>query len=394
MVYAAGAGAADSILAYEMTLQTRDSATNDDIQARYRLQFGDDSGAFELDVGFACPGTGVTAVFGASGSGKTTLLRCIAGLQHVSDGYLRVKGETWHDKSRNLPVHKRSLGYVFQEASLFPHLTAAGNLDYARKRAWPGARQVDYAQIVELMGIGKLLSRRPQQLSGGERQRVAIARALLINPRLLLMDEPLASLDAARKREILPYLEALHDEFSLPILYVTHSLDEVARLADHLVLLEQGRVAARGETTQVLARLDLPVDLGEDSGVVLAATVKRRDAAWHLARMDVAGGSIWVRDAGDAAGTVLRLRVLARDVSVSLEADQRSSIVNRLPCRIDAIAEDRDDAMALLRLVLAGDGAEEGAQLLARVSRRSLHELGLTPGMAAWAQIKSVAILR
>lgn len=378
-----------------MALKERRADVTDTVEAHYRLRFQGERGtAFDLDVALDCPGTGVTAIFGASGSGKTTMLRCIAGLQEVANGHLRVKGESWHDADHCLPVHQRPIGYVFQEASLFPHLTAAGNLDYARKRAWPGDRQVDYAQIVELMGIDHLLSRRPQQLSGGERQRVAIARALLINPRLLLMDEPLAALDAARKREILPYLEALQDEFSLPILYVTHSLEEVARLADYLVILEQGRVAAQGETTQVLARIDLPVDLGEDSGVVLAGTVAERDAEWHLARVELAGGAIWVRDGGDAFGTALRLRILARDVSVSLEAGQRSSIVNRLPCRVESIVEDRDDAMALLRLQLSGAAEEAHAHLLARVSRRSLHELGLTPGMAAWAQIKSVAILR
>ncbi|MEX2469397.1 MAG: molybdenum ABC transporter ATP-binding protein [Pseudohongiellaceae bacterium] len=378
-----------------MALKERRADVTDTVEARYRLHFhGEHGAAFDLDVALDCPGTGVTAIFGASGSGKTTLLRCIAGLQEVTSGHLRVKGESWHDVDHCLPVHQRPIGYVFQEASLFPHLTAAGNLDYARKRAWPGDRQVDFAQIVELMGIGHLLPRRSQQLSGGERQRVAIARALLINPRLLLMDEPLAALDAARKREILPYLEALHDEFSLPVLYVTHSLEEVARLADYLVILEQGRVVAQGETTQVLARIDLPVDLGEDSGVVLSGTVAERDAEWHLARVDLAGGAIWVRDGGDAPDTALRLRILARDVSVSLEAGQRSSIVNRLPCRVESIAEDPDDAMALLRLQLSGAAKEANAHLLARVSRRSLHELGLTPGMAAWAQIKSVAILR
>jgi molybdate transport system ATP-binding protein len=206
------------------------------IRARFRLPYP----AFTLDVDVDLPGGGITAVFGRSGSGKTTLLRCIAGLEPTADGLLTVNGETWQDGARRLPVHRRSLGYVFQEARLFPHLSVAANLDFGRRRIAERERRVSLTQAVELLGIAHLLERRPERLSGGERQRVAIARALATSPRLLLMDEPLAALDHARKQEILPYLERLHDELEIPVLYVSHSPDEVARLADQIVVMDDG----------------------------------------------------------------------------------------------------------------------------------------------------------
>jgi molybdate transport system ATP-binding protein len=233
------------------------------IHARFRLPYP----AFTLDIDVDLPAGGVTAVFGRSGSGKTTLLRCIAGLEQTLDGSLIVNGETWQDGSYRRPVHQRALGYVFQEARLFPHLSVAANLDFGRRRIAESERRVSLAQVVELLGIAHLLERRPERLSGGERQRVAIARALATSPRLLLMDEPLAALDQARKQEILPYLERLHDELAIPVLYVSHSPDEVARLADHIVLMEDGRAVAQGPLTETLARVDLPLRLGEDVGL-------------------------------------------------------------------------------------------------------------------------------
>lgn len=359
------------------------------IALNLRLSYGP---AFDLAVETTLPGTGITGIFGASGSGKTTLLRCLAGLQKNVQGQLSVNGETWHDSGGSIPAHRRPIGYVFQEANLFPHLSAGQNLDYARQRADAQGAAIADEDLLGLLAIKPLLDRKPAALSGGERQRVAIARALLIQPQLLLMDEPLAALDAPRKREILPYLEALHRELDIPVLYVTHSLEELARLADHVLVLEQGRVVEQGPLTEVLSHLDSRLQSGDDSGAVLSGQVCERDSQWHLARIAFPGGELWVKDTGEVEGDSLRLRILARDISISLSDDARSSIVNRLPCQVLEVADDADEAMASLRLQV-GDTAA-ASTLVARVSRRSVHELALKPGMPVWAQIKSVAILR
>lgn len=348
--------------------------------------------AFRLDIDVRCPAQGVTAIFGASGSGKTSLLRCIAGLLKPDSGKLIFRGETWYDSQFFLPAHKRPLAYVFQEASLFPHLSVQGNLDYARRRA-QSAIGGDYdRRVLQLMDIEKLLKRAPHQLSGGERQRVAIARALMIRPGLLLMDEPLASLDAVLKREILPYLEALHKEWSLPVLYVTHAMDEVTRLADYLVIMDHGQSVQQGPVQQVLARTDLPVQLGDESSVVLSGRVAERDARWGLVRVELASCSLWLADAGDALDSQVRLRIMARDVSVTLEEGKQSSILNRLPCRVAAVADSDNEAMALVSLQLSDCASNDS--LLARVSKKSVYELELAEGRKCWSQIKSVAVLR
>lgn len=373
-----------------MTIEPRllADATNPEkvITLRFQARAGTDSD-FTLKLDLQLPGEGISAVFGASGSGKTTLLRCVAGLAPVLSGSIVVNNETWHDAGVSLPAHQRPVGYVFQEASLFEHLSTAANLDFAEKRAkrFGGrvASPIDRNQIVELMGIGRLLQRRPAQLSGGERQRVAIARALLINPRLLLMDEPLAALDAGHKQEILPYLEKLHREIQIPVLYVTHSVDEVSRLADQLLVLQEGEVLVSGPVGPVLSGLRL----GDEAGAVLEGRLQARDEQWKLALFRFAGGELWVRDRGQPLQSDTRVRVLARDVSLSLQPAQQSSILNSLPAMVESI-EEGDEAMALVRLRL-GDSV-----LIARVSRRSVAELGLELGMAVYAQVKSVAILR
>ena len=353
------------------------------IHARFRLPYP----AFTLDIDLDLPAGGVTAVFGRSGSGKTTLLRCIAGLEQTLDGSLIVNGETWQDGSYRRPVHQRALGYVFQEARLFPHLSVAANLDFGRRRIAASERRVSLAQVVELLGIAHLLERRPERLSGGERQRVAIARALATSPRLLLMDEPLAALDQARKQEILPYLERLHDELAIPVLYVSHSPDEVARLADHIVLMEDGRAVAQGPLTETLARVDLPLRLGEDVGVVFSGQVLERNAEWHLARIGFAGGEIWVRDGGAGVGRTVRLRILARDVSIARHRHDDVSIMNLLPATIITHAAEDHPALALLQLQVGG------TRLLARLTRHSANRLELAPGQQVWVQIKAVALL-
>ncbi len=352
------------------------------IAARFRLDWP----GFTLDVDLELPGRGVIALFGHSGSGKTTLLRCIAGLERAPQGRLVVADEVWQDARRWFPTHKRPIGYVFQEASLFPHLTVLGNLRYGMKRSGT-ARHVSLEHAIELLGIEPLLERKPERLSGGERQRVAIARALAVGPRLLLMDEPLAALDVARKGEILPYLERLHDELSIPVLYVSHAPDEVARLADHIVVMDAGRAVAAGPLGETLARLDLPIQLGEEAGVVLEAVVREREAKWHLARLDCDGCQIWARDGGHAPGTRVRIRILARDVSVALAPYQDSSILNILPARVEAIGGDGHPAQVLVRLRMGSH------PLLARLTRRSVAALGLEPGKPVYAQVKAVTLV-
>lgn len=352
------------------------------IRARFHIE----RPGFTLDVDLDLPGRGITALFGPSGSGKTTLLRCVAGLERSPGGVLTIDGQPWQDNGIFIPTHKRPLGYVFQEASLFPHLTARGNLEYGMKRVSERERRVAMDRAVELLGIGHLLDRLPDGLSGGERSRVGIARALLTSPRLLLMDEPLAALDLARKNEILPYLERLHDELEIPLLYVSHSPDEVARLADHIVVIEAGRAVAQGPLIETLARIDSPIRLGEDTGVVLDGTVVERDANWHLVRVEFAGGSLWVRDTGHALDRHVRVRILARDISIALEP-QHSSILNTLPAAVIEIADETHPALALVKLRVGQ------SSLIARLTRRSAAALGLGPGRPVFAQIKAVALI-
>lgn len=353
------------------------------IRARFRLDWP----GFALDVDLDLPSRGVTALFGPSGSGKTTLLRCIAGLERAEDAELSVAGEHWQTSNFFLPTHKRPLGYVFQEANLFPHLTVRRNLEYGLRRIAQSERRVALDQAIRLLGIGHLLDRRPERLSGGERQRVGIARALAVSPRLLLMDEPLAALDIRRKQEILPYLERLHEELEIPVLYVTHSPDEVAHLADHLVVMEAGRVVASGPLTETLARIDLPIRLGEEAGVVLDGMVVERDADWHLACVEFAGGRFWTRDSGAELGRHVRLRILARDVSLSLEPHTGTSIQNILPGTVTEIGDDSHPALALVRLQVGA------SPLVARLTKRSAAGLSLHPGMALWVQVKAVALI-
>lgn len=364
----------------------RDAAPSD---ARIRARFAVGYPGFSLDVALDLPGRGVTALFGHSGSGKTTCLRCVAGLERASRGLLQVNGETWQDSDRGLfvPPHRRAIGYVFQEASLFPHLSVRRNLEYGMKRVDKAHRRVDWEHTLALLGIGHLLERMPGHLSGGERQRVGMARALLTSPRLLLMDEPLAALDLKRKQEILPYLERLHDELEIPVLYVSHSPDEVARLADHVVLMEQGRVTAAGSVQETFARLDLPTALDQEAGVVIDALVAEHDDRYHLTRLVFPGGEVLVARRPEAMGEKLRVRVHARDVSLALSPAEDSSITNALRVEVRELAPADTPAHLLVRLDACG------TPLLARITRRSADHLAVRPGAQLWAQIKTVALL-
>jgi molybdate transport system ATP-binding protein len=340
---------------------------------------------FSLDAAFQAPGQGITALFGPSGCGKTSLLRSIAGLEPSARGYVSINGMEWQNDQRSMPAHQRELGYVFQEASLFPHLSVMGNLQFGRKRSHAKA-QIDLDALIDLLGIEPLLNRKPQSLSGGERQRVGIARALAVNPHLLMMDEPLAALDLPRKQEILPYLERLHRELKIPVLYVTHSPDEVVRLANHIVVLDAGRVVASGSLVDTLSRVDLPIRLGDDLGAVLQATVAEIDSQWKLARLDFAGGVFWTRAQQLSVGDAVRVRVLARDVSIAREKPTASTIQNVLSVRITDIVNDDQEGLMLVR-VMVGESS-----LIARVTQRSVAELKLELGQNVWIQVKSVAL--
>jgi molybdate transport system ATP-binding protein len=344
---------------------------------------------FELDVNLRLSARGITVLFGASGSGKTSLLRCVAGLERTSRGVVHIAGECWQDDNKQifLPAWSRSLGYVFQEASLFEHLDVRGNLEYGLRRSARNAATGPLDKIIDLLGIRTLLQRRANQLSGGERQRVAIARALATQPRLLLLDEPLTALDHTLRSEVMPWLERLRDELSTPMLYVTHSIDELARLADHVVVLERGRVKATGPVTSVFSADDNTLIFGVEAGALLRGQIVERDAQWHLSSVAFDGGNLWLRDTGLAAGSRVRLRVLARDVSLTTLQPQQTSIQNCLPCVVVSVVPDTHPAQALVR-VRCGESV-----LLARVTRRAVDELNLQPGTQAWAQVKSVALI-
>ena len=341
---------------------------------------------FTLDVDLSIPGQGVTALLGASGCGKTTLLRAIAGLECCRDGFLKVGDRVWQDARRFVPPHQRPLGYVFQEASLFAHLSVRGNLEYGVKRVPKTGRKVSVDKAIELLGIELLLERRTHQLSGGEKQRVAIARALAVSPEILLMDEPLAGLDPARKQEIIPYLESLHNELDIPVIYVSHSPDEVARLADHLVLLEAGRIKAAGALGDLLTRLDLPLAHGDDAEALVDAVVAGHDDDYDLTHLDFPGGRFTVTRKALPVGHSVRLRVAARDVSLTLEHQSDTSILNIFPATIDEIMPE-GSAQVTVRL-LAGD-----VPLLSRVTRKSAALLELAHGKSVYVQAKSVALL-
>ena len=335
-------------------------------------------GAFALDIDFRAPPSGVTALFGPSGSGKTSVLRAVAGLLRATAARIEFDGECWQETSRGMfvPPHRRACGYVFQEASLFVHLTVRRNLEYGWKRVPASERRIPFDQAVELLAVAPLLERLPSNLSGGERQRVAIARTLLASPRLLLMDEPLASVDEARKAEILYYIERLRDELKLPILYVSHSVDEVVRLADSIVRMAEGRVLDAGP---ILGRLQ--------DGAVFDTRVAEHDLAWGLTRLEFAGGSLYAPDVDALVGERVRVRIRARDVSLALVAPHEASFLNVIPGTVAAISQG-DGASAEVELEVGG------APLVARVTRKSIAALGLAPGKRAYALIKSVAIDR
>jgi molybdate transport system ATP-binding protein len=354
------------------------------IEARFKGRLG----RFVLDAAFTCPATGVTGLFGPSGCGKTTILRCFAGLTRLGDGYLNIAGAIWQDEQRFLKPYKRPVGYVFQDARLFPHLSVRGNLQYGLKRAGSAAPAITEAAVIELLALERLLPRAPAMLSGGERQRVAIGRALLAQPRLLLMDEPLSALDAPSKREILPYLEALARSLSVPILYVSHDVAEIERLADHLILMTaEGGIETAGPLGVLLTDLSLSLVRLPDPTAVIEAKIVAYDPAYDLSACDLGGAQLLVPGALGAAGIVRRLLIRASDVSLAKEMPQATSVLNILPARIVS-AEAIGTGQMLVLIALDGGGG----QLLSSVTRKSWDRLALASGSAVFAQIKGVAL--
>lgn len=356
------------------------------ITARFKAQKKD----FSLDIDLDIPAHGITSITGPSGCGKTTLLRAIAGLDYYPDASLKISNTVWQDKDFFLPSHKRAIGYVFQEASLFPHLNVLKNLEYGIKRLPKNEQKVSLDKPIELLGIQHLLKRPSSQLSGGERQRVAIARALAVSPKILLMDEPLAALDLASKQDIIPYLESLHEELEIPVIYVSHSSDEVSRLADYLVVLNSGKVKASGKITDVLTRLDLPLAHDDDASALIHATVAEHDDEYNLTYLEFPAGRFTVTQKDLPIGEEVRLRVNARDVSLTLEQQTGTSILNIFPATVDEIRRaDKDNgAQVTVRLLTKGN-----VPLLSRITRKSAECLGLEKGKKVFLQAKSVSLL-
>ncbi|MES2770689.1 MAG: molybdenum ABC transporter ATP-binding protein [Pseudomonadota bacterium] len=346
---------------------------------------------FVLELDLHLPSRGISVIFGASGSGKTSLLRCVAGLERARTSLIQINGHTWQDETFKpsglfIPTWQRAIAYVFQETSLFPHLKVLGNLRYGLRDAGKSAAQ-SLAQTIELLGISHLLERRVDQLSGGERQRVAIARALATQPEILLLDEPLNALDNARRAELLPWLGRLRDELQIPMLYVTHSVDELFRLADWLVVLEQGKVKASGPAAEVLANSEPAILVGEEAGVLLEGEISERDPTWHLVRVSLDGGSVWLSDPGMALGNKVRLRAQARDVTISYARAPEHGIQNQLAGVVETITAEQHPAHVMLR-VRCGK-----TMLLARMTRRAVADLGLQCGQTVWVQIHALSLL-
>jgi molybdate transport system ATP-binding protein len=352
------------------------------IQARIHARYP----GFDLDADIEIPATGVTGLFGPSGSGKSTILRAIAGLDRHDNTRLTVNGETWQDESVFLPPHQRPLGYVFQEPSLFAHLDVRGNIEYGLRRIANHEQRISPEQAAELLGLEALMHRRVQNLSGGERQRVAMARALAVSPGLLLMDEPLAALDLERKAEILPYLESLVSELEIPLIYVSHSSDEVARLSDHLVLLGNGNVIGAGPISEMLTRIDLPLSRSAGAEAIVPARVSGYDDGFSLNYLEFPGGRFTVPGAALQRGSEVRLRVAARDVSLTLDLQKDTSILNIFDATVESLSPE-GDSQVVVRLDVGG------VSLLAHVTRKSAEALQIGPGKRLYAQVKGVAVL-
>lgn len=354
------------------------------IHAQIRFSYGD----FSLDVECDIAGAGVTVIFGRSGSGKTTFLRCLAGLEKAQSAQLRVNGECWQNEKIFLPAHKRPIGFVFQEASLFTHLDVLGNLKFAQCRATKNSALLSFDDVVSLCGVGGLLRRKTPELSGGERQRVAIARALMVQPEVLLMDEPLASLDEHGKDELLSLLERLKYEVKVPVLYVTHSHSEVVRIADEVLVLEGGRVKSHGGIKDVVMQKLFCLS-EEHPGSFVEARVSAKDHQWGVATAEFPGGELLLQDKGYRLQQRLRIFIPAKDVSITLSRHEDSSILNILPAVVVSIAHTQELSEVALVELRVGESI-----FFAQVTRRSAAYLKLVVEQSVWIQIKAVSILK
>ncbi|VAX17594.1 Molybdenum ABC transporter ATP-binding protein ModC, partial [hydrothermal vent metagenome] len=329
---------------------------------------------FTLDAKLSAPDSGVTALFGPSGAGKTIFLRCVAGLDIPDEGFLKVNGDTWLDKASgfSLATYERPVGYVFQDSRLFPHLSVMNNLKYGYSRTPENKRQIKLEHVIEWLSLGSLLQRNPLRLSGGEKQRVAIGRALLTSPRLLLMDEPLASLDEESKLEIYPYLEKLHKDLSIPVIYVTHSYNEVTRLADYLALIKDGSIYAAGPIREMATNLNVPVAFRQDAGSVIETRVTEHDDEFSLTYLNFPGGRITVAKNDHPVGASVRVRIIASDVSISTIKPEKSSVLNVFEGSVLELAT-ASASHKMVKLDL------NGTHLLARITRKSEKNLSLVP---------------
>lgn len=347
-------------------------------------------GRFELATRFSTDARGIVALFGRSGSGKTSVVNAIAGTLRPDRGRIRIGDEVLFDSAAGIdvPIERRGIGYVFQDSRLFPHLGVEGNLRFGLKRARGRPAHVGFDRVVDLLGLRPLLAARPASLSGGERQRVALGRALLAQPRLLLMDEPLAALDQARKAEILPYIEELRDAFGLPIVYVSHAIEEVVRLAEHVVLLSDGRVRAAGPTETIMADPDLQPAVGRfEAGGVLNCIVDGHDDEYGISVLAFDGGELRVPRIAAAPGSALRVRIRARDVMLALSRPIDVSASNQIAVRITRLIERPETFVDVELATVRGN-----ARLLALLTRESVARLALEPGLTVWALVKSVAL--
>ncbi len=353
------------------------------MRARYRHK----RGSFTLAVDSHIPEKGLTALFGPSGCGKTTLLRCIAGLDRPAEGRLEAFDKLWHDTAAKMftPAHKRPFGLVFQESNLFEHLTVDANIRYGLKRTPSSEQQFRIRDIIHLLGIDHLLTRKPLRLSGGERQRVALARALLTTPRLLLMDEPLSALDIQSKMQIFPFLERIRDQLQVPIIYVSHSLQEVSRLADHMVVMHEGSVSASGPINDIATRLDLPMERGDEAGATLTGRIMEHDHTYHLSGVECEAGTLWIPLRDVPIGSYVRVHVAAREVSLSLSGDLQTSNLNTIAAVVESIRH-YGEGTCMVRL------RSNGVALLSRITLRSKDLLELEPGKKIYAYIKTAAI--
>jgi len=342
---------------------------------------------FCLDVDIDLASQGITGLFGPSGAGKTSLLRCVAGLEAADSGRVSIRNTLLEDSEQKLrvPSEKRRIGYVFQEPRLFPHLSIEANLRYGLRRSRRGIPAQSFERIVDMLGLESLLARATSGLSGGEAQRVAIGRALLSDPELLLMDEPLASLDEARKNDVLPYLDRLHQDAGVPIIYVSHNIDEICQLCDQLAVMSDGIVVTHGDLQTVLLQTELPVLGGNEASAVLRAAVTAIDAENELTAISAAGRELWVPGSDLRVGSTVSLRVRANDVSLCLDRPERTSILNILPAKIEQLQAEPNGTV-LVRMLI------DGESILARITRRSCAQLSLQVGTQVYAQVKSIAI--